>query len=201
MLRMIVEGIGFDHLRKTVVVLKDWDGRKLLPIWVDAAQARAIGWELDGIHPPRPGSHDLLIHCIRLAQGHITRVVINDLQNMTFFATLDIDTPRGLIHIDARPSDALALAVRAKCPVFVDGGALEALIDIEDGTIVPSSTAENIEDDISDAEEQPFEPDDDPLAASAPAPPTLWNAETPSPLAQQEEINRFKRLLDDLSEE
>jgi len=193
---MIVEGIGFDQVQKPLVVLKDWDGRKLLPIWVDAAQAKSIAWELDGVRPPRPGSHDLLLHCIRLARGQITRVVINDLQNYTFYATLDIDTPRGLLHIDARPSDALALAVRAKCPVFVDGGALKALIDIEE---TPITFADNDEETTGDLPN--FEPEEDTIASQQPSLPTVWNAETAAAPSQQDEINRFRRLLGDLNED
>jgi bifunctional DNase/RNase len=78
----------------------------------------------------------------------VTRVVINDLQDATFFATIDIDTPKGTRHIDSRPSDALAVAVRAKCPVFVDGGAIGALIDAEEVNGLPDSPSEeNGEDD------------------------------------------------------
>lgn len=178
MLRMIVEGVGFDHLKQTVVVLKDWEGRKLLPIWIGANEAKAIAWELEGIQSPRPSSHDLLLTCIKLSQGRVTRVVINDLQDSTFFATLDIDTPRGLHHIDVRPSDAIALAVRAKCPVFVDGGALGALIEMSEAGIL-RQTDENV-----DSEDEAAEP-----VTSA------WHEEP----KDQDEIDRFKRLLDDLN--
>ncbi|HEX8464503.1 MAG TPA: bifunctional nuclease family protein, partial [Abditibacterium sp.] len=119
---MTIEGVGFDHLKQTVVVLKDWEGAKLLPIWIGPAEARAIAIELEGARPARPLSHDLLLGIVASVRGRVTRVVINDLQDATFYATIDIDTPKGTKHIDARPSDAIAVAVRAKCPVFVDGG-------------------------------------------------------------------------------
>jgi bifunctional DNase/RNase len=134
---MTIEGVGFDHLRQTVVVLKDWQGEKLLPIWIGPAEARAIQIELEGAQPVRPLSHDLLLAIIAVVHGRVTRVVINDLQDSTFYATIDIDTPKGTKHIDARPSDALAVAVRAKCPVFVDGGAIGALIDAEEVNGLP----------------------------------------------------------------
>ena len=98
-----------------------------MPIWIGPAEARAIQVELEGQQSPRPLSHDLLITLIATMRGRVTRVVVNDLLEGTFYATIDIDTPRGMRHIDARPSDAIAVAVRAKCPLFVDGGALEAL--------------------------------------------------------------------------
>ncbi|MDQ3814293.1 MAG: bifunctional nuclease family protein [Armatimonadota bacterium] len=177
---MIVEGVGFDHLRQTVVVLKDWEGRKLLPIWIGASEAKAIALELEGAKPPRPLSHDLLVDCLRHIRGRITRVVINDLQDSTFYATIDIDTPQGLKHIDSRPSDAIALAVRVKCPVFVDGGALDALIEM--GDLMPGV-------EVAEAE-SPVEPD---AAAEEILPMPSAKSE-----ADDEEIDRFKRLVGDL---
>lgn len=169
MLRMTVEGVGFDHLKQTVVVLKDWEGQKLLPIWIGAAEARAIAIELEGARPSRPLSHDLLLNIIATARGRITRVVVNDLVDSTYYATIDIDTPYGMKHIDARPSDAIAVAVRAKCPVFVDGGAIDALIDVNAMQGLPSGTD------------------------------TLPTAEVveEQPATEDDEINRFRRLLGD----
>ena len=150
MVRMTIEGVGFDQMRQTVVVLKDWEGKKLLPIWIGPAEARAIQVELEGTQSPRPLTHDLLVSAIASLRGRVTRIVINDLLEGTFYATLDIDTPRGMRHIDARPSDAIAVAVRVKCPLFVDGGALEAMIDADQLGSVPNveeNEAEEIETD------------------------------------------------------
>jgi uncharacterized protein len=185
MLRMTVEGVGFDHLRQTVVVLKDWDSQKILPIWIGAFEAKSIALQLEGTTPPRPLSHDLLMNCIRRANGRITRVVINDLQDSTFYATIDVDTPHGLLHIDSRPSDAIALAVRAKCPVFVDGGALEALIDISsqtDALTSPGVSASDMEHETSE-----FETHATPSATSADA-----------SASADDELDRFRRLVGDL---
>ncbi len=131
MIRMNIEGIGFDHYRQTVVVLKDPDSERLLPIWIGPAEARAIQIELEGARPGRPMSHDLMLALVEALRGRVARVVVNDLLDATFYATIDIDTPTGTRHIDARPSDAIALAVRAKCPIFVDGNAQGALVDAE----------------------------------------------------------------------
>lgn len=177
MLRMIVEGVGFDHLKQTVVVLKDWEGHKLLPIWIGANEAKAIAWELEGLQSPRPGSHDLLLTCIKLSNGRVTRVVINDLQDGTFFATLDIDTACGLHHIDVRPSDAIAVAVRAKCPVFVDGGALNALIEVSEAGNLRQTDEDNPQDEAAES-----------MAST-------WNEEPKN----EDDIDRFKRLLGDLN--
>lgn len=166
MIRMTIEGIGFDHYRQTVVVLKDPESEKLLPIWIGAAEARAIQIELEGARPGRPMSHDLMLALIEALRGRVIRVVVNDLLDATFYATIDVDTPTGTRHIDARPSDAIALAVRAKCPIFVDGGAKNALVDAEAIQGAPDTESEMPQ-----------------LAAEEP------EAES------EDEINRFRRLL------
>jgi len=183
MLRMVVEGVGFDHRKQTVVVLKDWDGQKLLPIWIGPSEAKAIALELEGARPGRPLSHDLLLAALILAQHKVTRVVINDLQDSTFFATVDIDTPEGIKHIDARPSDAIAIAVRAKCPVFVDGNVEDALIEMSDVV-----TSENPAEDLGEIADEalPFED----VAAD----------EGSTDPRSDEEIERFKRLIGDLGD-
>ena len=142
MIEMHIEGIGFDHYRQTVVVLKDPDTDKLLPIWIGPAEARSIQIELEGARPGRPMSHDLMLSLVEALRGRVSRIVINDLLDATFYATIDIDTPTGTKHIDARPSDAIALAVRAKCPIFVDGGAQNALVDAEAIQGAPDAEAE-----------------------------------------------------------
>lgn len=184
MLRMVVEGVGFDHRKQTVVVLKDLEGEKLLPIWIGPSEAKAIALELEGARPGRPLSHDLLLAALVLAQHKVVRIVINDLQDSTFFATVDIDTPTGVKHIDARPSDAIAVAVRAKCPVFVDGNVEDALIEMSD--VVTSENqvedSEEIPEDIIALEELESEQDQG------------------TPARSSEEIERFKRLLGDLDD-
>lgn len=156
MLRMTIEGVGVDHQKQTVVVLKDWDGTKLLPIWIGPAEARAIQIELEGARPARPLSHDLLLGIIAAVRGRVTRVVINDLQDRTFYATIDIETPRGTRHIDSRPSDALAVAVRVKCPVFVDGNVVDHLIDADEIAGVPENEPTAPDDDSDDDEAARF---------------------------------------------
>lgn len=183
MLRMIIEGVGFDHLKQTVVVLKDWEGHKLLPIWIGPSEAKAIALELEGARPSRPLSHDLLLSAIGLIQGKIARVVINDLQDSTFYATIDIDTPAGMKHIDSRPSDAIAVAVRAKCPVFVDGAVEDSLIEMSE--VVNTEESE-------ESEENPE------LLFDAQA--LGRSEEAESQTKDEDEIERFKRLLGDLGD-
>lgn len=179
MLRMVVEGVGFDHLKQTVVVLKDWESQKLLPIWIGPSEAKAIALELEGAVPSRPLSHDLLLSVIQLAQGTVARVVINDLQDATFYATIDIETPEGTKHIDARPSDAIAIAVRAKCPLFVDAAAQDALIEMSD--VVTNQH------------------DGEPAEEGNPVDAEAENEES-QPASDKDEIERFRRLLGDLGD-
>ena len=169
MVRMTIEGVGFDQQRQTVVVLRDWEGIKLLPIWIGPNEARAIQIELEGAQTPRPMSHDLMLSIIGVLNGRVTRVLINDLIDSTFYATIDIDTPKGTKSIDARPSDALAIAVRAKCPIYVDGGALEGLVEGDD-----TPKIEEVEGDVE----------------SIPEVLELGVADE-----NEEEVQRFKRLL------
>jgi bifunctional DNase/RNase len=184
---MKIEGVGFDQRKTTVVVLKDWDSEKRLPIWIGAAEARSIALQLEGTTPPRPLAHDLLMNCIRAAGGRVVRVVINDLQDSTFYATVDIDTGNEIKHIDSRPSDAIALAVRADCPVFVDGGALDALIEAQNST--------------DDDEGEVVEIDDAIAASTASEESTSSNGSSSAPTTggrADDEIDRFKRLVGDL---
>jgi uncharacterized protein len=148
MVRMIVDAVALDQRQHKVVLLKDIEGRRILPIWIGPSEARAIALELEGVVPPRPLSHDLLISVVGLGYASIMRVVINDLQDDTYYAVIELDTTDGVKMIDARPSDAIALAVRAKCPIFVAGAVLDALVDAEDvlgaEKVSPAPTAERV---------------------------------------------------------
>jgi bifunctional DNase/RNase len=200
MLRMTVEGVGFDHLKQTVVVLKDWESKKLLPIWIGAAEARSIALQLEGTTPERPLSHDLLMNCVQALGGRVVRVVINDLQETTFYATIDIDTAGGMLHIDSRPSDAIAVAVRAQCPVFVDGGALDALVDMTGEREESGSSAETISEEQLEAEWKAAEATRQELMnlPSEAQPENGGSNGGQSDAKDDDEITRFKRLVGDL---
>lgn len=102
-----------------VVVLKESDGERFLPIWIGPFEADAITIELQGVEVTRPLTHDLLKSMIYLLGAEVTRVVINDLSNDTFFARIILDTEGDEIEVDSRPSDAIALAVRCSVPLLV----------------------------------------------------------------------------------
>jgi hypothetical protein len=121
-----------------VVILKDSESDRYLPIWIGACEADAITIELQGVEVARPFTHDLLKSSINQLGGKIKSVIINDLHNDVFYAQIILDVSGRRMEIDSRPSDALALAVRAKVPVYVnetvmDKAAITPEEDISEG--------------------------------------------------------------------
>jgi bifunctional DNase/RNase len=116
-----VQGLMLDPYNQThIVLLKGREGEEVLPIWVGPAEANAIGTALEGATPSRPMTHDLLDDAIETLGARTLSVVINDLRDNTFYAKVHLLKGEGEVTVDARPSDAIALALRAECPVFVD---------------------------------------------------------------------------------
>lgn len=109
-----------------IVVLKSTDSETILPIWVGAFEANAIALEIEKIVPQRPMTHDLLRNLIVEIGLKVKRVVINDLRENTFYALIDLEDANGnAINLDARPSDAIALALRLDCPIMVEKKVLD----------------------------------------------------------------------------
>ena len=102
-----------------IVVLKDIASETVMPIWVGIFEANAIAIEIEKVSAPRPMTHDLTRNLIHHLNGNLERVVITELRDDTFFATLWLRQDDELLAIDARPSDAIALALRADCPIYV----------------------------------------------------------------------------------
>ncbi len=121
LVQMEVSKIRIDERRgEQVVVLKEREGHRLLPIIIGISEVTAIKMKVSGIQPPRPLTHDLLRNTITQLKATLSKVVINRLEFNTFFATLVLDTKDGTIEeVDARPSDSIALALRAEAPIFV----------------------------------------------------------------------------------
>jgi bifunctional DNase/RNase len=132
---MEVHGVNLDVLtNQPVIILKELDSNRYLPIWIGQFEATAILMEIQGIHPSRPLTHDLLKTVIDSLSGNVLRVIINDLRDGTFFAQIFISIDSQEIEVDARPSDAIALAVRSSVPIFASEDVLEqAAITSEDG--------------------------------------------------------------------
>ncbi len=115
-----IRGLMMDPVTNMpMVVLKDVAGDAVLPIWVGIFEANAIALEIEKSATPRPMTHDLLRQTLRAFEAHVTRVVVSDLRDDTFFAIIWIERNGEVMSLDARPSDALALAMRADCPIYV----------------------------------------------------------------------------------
>lgn len=121
MIELIVGGLGFDPRNLSpLVLLRDQEELNFLPIWIGVFEAAAVAMEMQGVKPPRPMTHDLLRNSIEALGGKVKQVVINDVKEGTFFANISIETKEGkILNIDARPSDAIALAVRCHIPILV----------------------------------------------------------------------------------
>ncbi len=119
-IEMEVKGVRLDALgQNPVVILADKDGKKALPIWIGLLEANAIDKELKNIASPRPMTHDLLHSILSQVQVKVKEVKIVDLKEKTYYATLFLISDKGLVEIDARPSDAIIIALKTKTPVFV----------------------------------------------------------------------------------
>jgi uncharacterized protein len=124
-----------------VVILRDKSSDRYLPIWIGAAEADAIAVQLQEVAVARPLTHDLLRSVIDTLGAHVNHVIVNDLSNDTFYARIVLDVNGGSMEIDSRPSDAIALAVRVKVPIFADETVLDkagVMLD-KDGETVSSA--------------------------------------------------------------
>lgn len=133
---MTVVGVRVELPSNTpIVLLREQAGSRYLPIWIGAAEATSIASAIEGIEPPRPQTHDLASLIITELGAAVTRVVVTEMRDSVFFAELVLETEEGDVRLSARPSDSIALAVRAGAPVFADASVLaEAGIEIEDET-------------------------------------------------------------------
>lgn len=115
-----VRGVTVDpQAGSPVVLLEEVQGGRVLPIWVGVFEARAIVMEMDKVAPPRPMTHDLIKTILDGVKAQITNVVITDLRDSTYYAHLTLQSGGASLHVDARPSDAIALALRVQAPIYV----------------------------------------------------------------------------------
>jgi bifunctional DNase/RNase len=123
---MKIRGLTMDPVTQMpIVVLKDVNGNTVLPIWVGIFEANAIALEIEKVSTPRPMTHDLLKTVLLGLEAGIKKVVVSDLRDDTFYAVIWLEREGELISIDSRPSDALALALRLDCPIFVEDTVLK----------------------------------------------------------------------------
>ena len=123
---MTVRGLLLDPVTQMpIVVLKDIGGETVLPIWVGVYEANAIMQEMEKVNPPRPMTHDLIKNVLTGLETQVHKVVVTELREDTFYAVIWLERGGEVISIDSRPSDALALALRVDCPIFVEDEVLK----------------------------------------------------------------------------
>jgi len=135
LIEMRVSGLTMDPITNTpIVILKDLEEKKAIPIWIGIFEASAIATEIEKITFSRPMTHDLLNEIVKLLNTAVVRVEIHDLRNNTFFANIHLLRDGNIIVVDARPSDAIAIALRAGAPIFVDERVIEKSRNVDFGT-------------------------------------------------------------------
>jgi len=141
--QMIIRGLMIDPSSNSpIVVLRVQERDVFLPIWIGVSEASAIQMTLEGMTPPRPMTHDLLAQTLTSLDAQLQSVVIRDLEDNVFFATLHVNQAGRTVEIDARPSDALALALRVGADVFVEQHVLEKAQAIDISNVGTSESGE-----------------------------------------------------------
>jgi len=131
-IEMTIKGLMIDPITNMpIIILRDSDGQRMLPIWVGVFEANAIALQLESVQTPRPMTHDLMKNLLEEMGAQIQRVVVCDLRENTFYATIYLNTNQRTIAIDSRPSDAIALALRTESPIMVEESVIEGARNAE----------------------------------------------------------------------
>ncbi len=149
MIEMTVESIRVSMMNhQRVVILKEKFSDRYLPIWIGPAEADAIAVRLQNVSVPRPLTHDLLGSVITALGATVNSIIVNDLADDTFYAKIILEVDGKDMEIDSRPSDAIALAVRVKVPIYAEESVLDkagVILDQETGKLMPSSEVDEEE--------------------------------------------------------
>lgn len=125
-IEMTIKGLMVDpDTNMPIVILRDKDGQRVLPIWVGLFEANAIALQIENVSTPRPMTHDLLRNVIADLKATVQKIVVCDLQENTFYALIYLALNGDTVAVDARPSDAIALALRTKAPIFVEDSVID----------------------------------------------------------------------------
>jgi bifunctional DNase/RNase len=131
-IEMTIKGLMVDPITNMpIVLLRDKDGQRVLPIWVGVFEANAIALQIENITPQRPMTHDLLNNVIHDLKADIEKIVVSDIKENTFYALIYLTISGEVMAIDARPSDAIALALRARAPIFVEDRVIDSARSVE----------------------------------------------------------------------
>jgi bifunctional DNase/RNase len=131
-IEMTIKGLMIDPITNMpIIILRDLDGERILPIWVGVFEANAIALQIENVQTPRPMTYDLLRNVIEDLSCQVQRVVVCELKENTFYATIHIRSGENDVTVDARPSDAIALALRTSSPIFVDESVIQNARGVE----------------------------------------------------------------------
>jgi bifunctional DNase/RNase len=131
-IEMTIKGLMIDPITNMpIIILRDQDGQRILPIWVGVFEANAIALQIENVQTPRPMTHDLLKNVIDDLQAHVERIVVCELKENTFYARIYLASNGATRMIDARPSDAIALALRTHSPIFVEEAVIQSARSVE----------------------------------------------------------------------
>ncbi len=147
-IEMTIKGLVIDPITNMpIVILRDQAGQKVLPIWVGIFEANAIALQIENISTPRPMTHDLLRNVISDLNADVDKIVVCDLQDNTFYALIHLRVNGEVVSVDARPSDAIALALRVRAPIFVEDKVIDnaKAIDFTPGKDNPERLAKWLE--------------------------------------------------------
>ena len=134
-IEMTIKGLMVDPITNTpIVILRDKDGQRVLPIWVGIFEANAIALQIENVSTPRPMTHDLLRNVIQDLKASVQKIVVSDLQENTFYALIYLAVNGETVAVDARPSDAIALALRTRAPIFVEETVIDNARPVEPGS-------------------------------------------------------------------
>jgi bifunctional DNase/RNase len=158
---MVVYGVSFDMVGKQpIVLLKTAEGNKFLPIWIGHPEAAAILMKLQGANTPRPMTHDLLTEILGQLNARVVQIAVTELRENTFYALITLTINGSELEIDSRPSDAIALAVRAGAPIFAADSVIEeSAIEFEHEDVNEEEIVDEFKKFLEDVSPEDFEKD------------------------------------------
>jgi bifunctional DNase/RNase len=131
-IEMTIKGLMIDPITNMpIIILRDQEGQRVLPIWVGVFEANAIALQIENVQTPRPMTHDLLKNVIDDLRAQVERIVVCELKENTFYARIHMTSGGRAFEVDARPSDAIALALRTHSPIFVEEAVIQSARSVE----------------------------------------------------------------------
>lgn len=131
-IEMTIKGLMIDPITNMpIIILRDQEGQRVLPIWVGVFEANAIALQIENVQTPRPMTHDLLKNVIDDLRAQVERIVVCELKENTFYARIHMTSSGRAFEVDARPSDAIALALRTHSPIFVEEAVIQSARSVE----------------------------------------------------------------------